>query len=219
MHRGPSEGSRFFQILAEPRSQLVQRVGVRARDGSPLDSQCCCLKDPLLHMALLIFPAGDETDVFPLFQRVVTLKDEAFVLGFNKGKASGKAGEDSAHPASDDLLETFHKRDFFLVESGIFGNGKNEAGRMPFLEFESDVLNAKLVAGKRQAILLIKVSKVRELASELVSQTWVGEELPVAVAFAPLHERRDQCMLVVHGTSVTQTRQHYGRRRLRMLPD
>jgi len=42
----------------------------------------------------------------------------------------------------------------------------------------------------------------REPVGEFVAQTWVGEDLPVTVAFAALHGRRDECLLVVHGKSV-----------------
>jgi hypothetical protein len=45
---------------------------------------------------------------------------------------------------------------------------------------------------------------MRELVSELVAQAWVREDLPVTVAFAALHERRNESMLVVHNWSVAQ---------------
>jgi hypothetical protein len=35
-------------------------------------------------------------------------------------------------------------------------------------------------------------------------QAWVGEDLPITVALAALHERRDDWKLVVHGRSVAQ---------------
>jgi hypothetical protein len=35
-----------------------------------------------------------------------------------------------------------------------------------------------------------------------MAQVWVGEDLPVTVALVALHERRDECLLVVHGRSV-----------------
>jgi hypothetical protein len=34
-----------------------------------------------------------------------------------------------------------------------------------------------------------------------VAQTWVGQNLPVSVAFGLPHERRDECLLM-HGRSV-----------------
>src|ERR1700751_1109817 len=52
-----SEGSWLFQILAERRSQLVQAVGVGARDVLPLQRLRRCLKDSVLNMTLLVFAA------------------------------------------------------------------------------------------------------------------------------------------------------------------
>jgi hypothetical protein len=70
-------------------------------------------------MTILVFAADNEADVFLFFQRIVTLEDEAFVLGLDEGEAPGNAGEDGAHAASDDLRENLDKREFFLVERGI----------------------------------------------------------------------------------------------------
>lgn len=58
------------------------------------------------------------------------------------------------------------------------------------MQLSSDVVDKKFVAGKRQAIFGIEVSKVRKLAGEFASQARVGEDLPVAIAFAALYERR-----------------------------
>jgi hypothetical protein len=56
-----------FQILAEPGTQLVQFVGVGARDLLPFQSLCCCLKDSLLDKTILVFTADDEAHVFAFF--------------------------------------------------------------------------------------------------------------------------------------------------------
>jgi hypothetical protein len=57
-------------------------------------------------LTVLVFAADDEADVFAFFWRIVTLKDEAFVLCLNEGEAARNAGEDGAHAAPDDLLES-----------------------------------------------------------------------------------------------------------------
>lgn len=63
---------------------------------------------------------------------------------------------------------------------------------MSFLQLKGDVVDEKFVAGNRNAILGIEVCEVRELARELVAQSWAGKDLPVTVAFVPLHEGRDE---------------------------
>ncbi len=122
----------------------------------------------------------------------MTLKDEAFVLCLDEGEASWDAGEDGAHAASDDLLESLDEREFFLVERWVFGDGEDDSGTAPFLQFLGDVVDEELVAGNGQAELGIEVCEVRKLVGELVAQAWVREYLPVPVAFAALHERRDE---------------------------
>ena len=62
-----SEGGWLFQILAEPRSQVVQFVCVGSCDGAPLQRLPCCLKDSLLNMTVLVFAADDKADVFAFF--------------------------------------------------------------------------------------------------------------------------------------------------------
>ena len=59
-----SEGSWFFQILAKPRSQLVQFVRVGTRDVLALQRLRCCMKDPLLNMTLVVSAADCKADVF-----------------------------------------------------------------------------------------------------------------------------------------------------------
>ena len=67
-----------------------------------------------------------------------------------------------------------------------------------------DVVDKEFVARNAEAVLRIEVCEMRELVGELVAQAWLREDLPVTVAFAALHERRDECMLVVHNWSVAQ---------------
>ena len=62
-----SEGSWLFQILAEPRSKLVQFIRVGTREVLPLQRLCCCLKDSLLKMTVLVVAADDKADVFAFF--------------------------------------------------------------------------------------------------------------------------------------------------------
>jgi hypothetical protein len=123
---------------------------------------------------------------------IVTLKDEAFVLCLNEGETSRNAGEDGAHAASDDLLESIDEREFFLVECGVFGDGEDDVGRVPSLQLEGDVVDEEFVAGNGQTVLGIEVCEVREFVDELVAQAWVGEDLTVTIAFTALHERRDE---------------------------
>jgi hypothetical protein len=187
-----SEGSGPFEILAEPRSQLVQFVGVGARDILPLQRLRCCLKDSLLNMTILVFAADNESDVFASFQRIMALEDEAFVLGLDKGEASGNAGQDSAHAASDDLPESLDERQFFLVECGVFRYGVDDVWRVPFLQLEGDVADEEFVVGNGQAVLGIEVREVREFVDELSAQARVREDFPITVALAALHERPDE---------------------------
>ena len=122
----------------------------------------------------------------------MTLKDEAFILSLNEGKAARNAGEDGAHAASDSLLESLDEREFFLVQRGIFGNGKDDLGRVPFLQLVGGVTDEESIAGNRQAVFGIEVCKVYKLAYELVAQARVGKNLPVTVALVSLHECRDK---------------------------
>ena len=57
------------------------------------------------------------------------------------------------------------------------------------LQLAEDVVDEEFVARNRQAVLGIEVFEVRELVDELVAQAWIGEDLPVTVAFASLYER------------------------------
>ena len=82
--------------------------------------------------------------------------------------------------------------DISNVERWVFGDGEDDSGTAPFLQFLSDVVDEELVAGNGQAELGIEVREVRELVTELVAQAWFREYLPVTVAFAALHERRDE---------------------------
>lgn len=103
----------------------------------------------------------------------MTLKNEALVLCLNEGEASRNAGEDGAHAASDDLLESLDEREFFLVKRGVFGDGEDDFGRVPFLQLEGDIVDEQFVAGNGQAVLGIEVREVRELVGELVAQVRV----------------------------------------------
>jgi hypothetical protein len=42
------------------------------------------------------------------------------------------------------------------------------------------------------AVRDLLAAQLRELVGELAAQAWVGEDLPVTVAFAALHEPRDE---------------------------
>lgn len=168
-----SEGSWLFQIIVEPSSQLVQFVRVRARDVLPLQSLRRSLKDSLVDMAIIVLSADDEADIFVFLQRVVTLKDEAFVLCLDEGKTSRKARENGAHAATHDLSESVDEREFFLIKRGVFGNGEDDLGRAPLLQLKSDVIDKELIAGNGNAIFRIEIFKVRKLVDELVPQAWV----------------------------------------------
>ena len=134
----------------------------------------------------------------------MTLENEAFVFRFDEGEACWYTGEDSTHAASDDLLESFSEREFLLVERRVFRNCKDDVGRVSFPQLDCDVVDEEFVAGNGQAVLGIEVREVCELVSKLVAQARVGKDLPVTVAFAALHERRNECLLVVHVRSVAQ---------------
>jgi hypothetical protein len=132
----------------------------------------------------------------------MTLEDESLVLCLDEGEASWNAGEDGPHAAADNLLESFDEREFSLIERGIFGDCEDYVGRVPFLQLDRCVFDEEFVPGNRQAVFGIEVFKVGELAGELMAKAGVGEDFPVAVALAALHERSDECLLGVHGRSV-----------------
>jgi hypothetical protein len=76
----------------------------------------------------------------------VTLKDETFVLCLNEGEAFWNAGENGAHAASDDLLESLDEREFFLIERGVFGDREVDFGGVSFLQLEGNVVDEKFIA-------------------------------------------------------------------------
>ena len=80
-----SEGSRFLKILAEPSLKLTQLLCVRTRNGLPLPCPRYGLKDSLFNMTVFVLAVDDEADVFVFSQRIVTLKDKAFVFCLNEG--------------------------------------------------------------------------------------------------------------------------------------
>jgi hypothetical protein len=127
-----SEGSWLFQILTEPHPQLVQFVGIGASDLLPLERPRYCLKDSLLNMAILVFVANNEADVFAPLQRIVTLEDEAFVLRLDEGEASRKTGEHSAHATSDDLLKSVDEQELFWSRAGSSEMAKTMLGECRF---------------------------------------------------------------------------------------
>jgi len=70
----------------------------------------------------------------------------------------------------------------------------HNSGRVPFFQLDCYVVDEEFVAGNGHAELGIEVCEVREPVGEFVAQTWVGEDLPVTVAFAALHEGRDESL-------------------------
>jgi hypothetical protein len=52
------------------------------------------------------------------------------------------------------------------------------------LEFHNYVFGRKVCEQKGQSVLVFEVCKVRELVGELVACSRIGEELPIALAFA-----------------------------------
>jgi len=124
-------------------------------------------------MTVLVFPVYDKAEEFSPFQRIISLKDEAFVLRLDKRKAARKARKNCAHPASNNLIEGFNEWKFSLIEGGVFGDCEDNVWRVPFPQFDRDVTDEELVTRNRQAVLRIKVCEVREFASEFVAQSWV----------------------------------------------
>jgi hypothetical protein len=143
-------------------------------------------------MTLLVLTTDDEANVFARSWKIVTFEDEPFILCLDEGEASGNAGENGAHAASDDPLESFDEQQFFLVERGVFGDGEDDVGMVPFLQLEGVVVDNEFVARNGQMVLGNEVCDMRELVRELVAQAWVGEDIPVTVAFAALHKRGDK---------------------------
>jgi hypothetical protein len=46
-------------------------------------------------------------------------------------------------------LRAFDEREFLLVERGVFGDGGDDVGRVPFLQLARNVVDKKFVAGDR----------------------------------------------------------------------
>jgi hypothetical protein len=172
----PSERRWRLQILVEPCAKLVQCLGVGAGDVLRFQRLRRRLKNSQLDVALLVFAADYETDVFSLAGRIVPLQDEALVLGFDERKAAGNAGEDRAHTAPDPF-DSFDEPELLLVESGIFGNREDNGGRTPLLQLTNKLAGGELVAGNGDAVFGIEVREVSEHAGELVAQARVGNEL------------------------------------------
>jgi hypothetical protein len=63
---------------------------------------------------------------------------------------------------------------------------------VPFLQLAGYVVDEEFVAGNGQTVLGIEVCEVREPVGELVAQAWVGDKLPVTVAFAAFHKCPDE---------------------------
>ena len=122
----------FARFSPNQASSSVQFFGVGAGDVSPLQGSCCCLKDSLLHLTIPVLAADEETDVFAFFQWIVPLEDETFVVGLDESEASGKAGKHGAQAATDDLFESFDKREFCVVKRGILGDSKDDVGERRF---------------------------------------------------------------------------------------
>src|SRR5689334_22666630 len=114
-------------------------------------------------MALVVFAPDDEPNVFALFQWIRPFKYEALILCFNEGEASGNAGEHSAHTTSDDLFESFEKREILLVEPCVFRDGEDNTRGVSFLQFSCDVVDEKFIAGNGDPVLGIEITEVREL--------------------------------------------------------
>ena len=123
----------FARFSPNQASRSVQFFGVGAGDVSPLQGSCCCLKDSLLHLTILVLAADDETDVFAFFQWIVPLEDETFVVGLDESEASGKAGKHGAQAATDDLFESLDKREFCVVKRGILADRRGRRSRKPWL--------------------------------------------------------------------------------------
>ena len=78
----------------------------------------------------------------------MTLEDEAFVLSFDEGEASGNTGEDGAHAASDDVHGTI--RYWNHAAQGLYGWTAEEAlGKIPH-----DLIKDDLPGGRSDNFLL-----------------------------------------------------------------
>jgi hypothetical protein len=75
----------------------------------PFQSQRSCLEDALLNVAVLVFTADNKAKKFAPFKRIVTLKDETFVLCFDKGELARNAGQE---------------QELLPVARGILGDGE-----------------------------------------------------------------------------------------------
>jgi hypothetical protein len=60
-------------------------------------------------------------------------------------------------------------------------------------------VDEEFVAGNAHTVPGIKVREMRESVRELMAQARIGEDLPIAVTFAALHECCDESMLASHG--------------------
>jgi hypothetical protein len=118
----------------------------------------------------------------------MALKDKAFIFGLHESQSSWNTRQDCAHPSPYDLLQSLDERDFLLIDRRILGDGKNNLRGVPLVQLSGDVVNEKPVAGNWNTILRVEILEVSELTCELMTQTGIGDHLPVTIALVALHE-------------------------------
>ena len=136
----------------------------------PLQCLRCCLENSQLNLAPIVVPADDKANLFPFFQRISTLEDEALVLCFNEARRPGMQERRAPMPRPTVCLRASSSGSAFLVERAVLRDDENNVRR----------------------VIRIEVCEVRELVGEFVPQSRVEKDFPVTVAFAPLHERGDE---------------------------
>ena len=117
------------------------------------------------------------------------MKDEAFVLGLYECESPRNARQDGSDATSNNLLQRLGQRDLFLIERGVFGDSENNFRSMQLIEFSGDVVSEEPATRDRKTVLRVKILEVGELRRELITQTRIGDDLPVAIALVALHKR------------------------------
>ncbi len=71
---------------------------------------------------------------------------------------------------------------------------------------QGDGVDEESVARKGQPVPGIEFREVPEPVGEFMTQPRVGQDLPVTVPLAAIHESPDECVLDLHQRSVAQNR-------------
>jgi len=156
----------------------------------------------LLDLAVFIFAANDEPNIFALFEDILAFENVSFVFSLYICKPPRNARKNCAHAKPNRLTKRFLEWKVLLVDFGVFRNRQHDVRRMSFLQFLGDVFDRGFSDRNFDSVLRIEVSEMGELPGKFVMQAGISQNFSITVAFAPLDERRDQGSINVHASSL-----------------